>query len=78
MEVIYLTNAITAKQKNELETLLMPFPIMSRKMFVGQCALIIAGEAENGPAFITIKKTFEPHVGHRTSNYTFILLQTWS
>ena len=32
MEMIYL---ITAKQKNKLETLLMPFSIMSRIMFVG-------------------------------------------
>ena len=58
MEVIYPTNAITGKQKNELEYLLMPFEIMSRKMFVGQCALIIAGKAANGPAFVTVKKNF--------------------
>ena len=49
MEVTYLTNAITAKQKNELETLLMPFSIMSRIMIIGSFALTIASEAANGP-----------------------------
>ena len=32
MEMIYL---ITVKQKNKLETLPMPFSVMSRIMFVG-------------------------------------------
>ena len=54
MEVMYSINAITAKQKNQLETLLMPLSIMSRIMFVGQSALIIASEAANGPLVIHI------------------------
>ena len=36
MEVIYPTNTMTAKQKNKLETLLMPFSIMYRIMFIEQ------------------------------------------
>ena len=42
MEVIYPINAMTARQKNELETLLMPYLIMYRIKFVGQSALTIA------------------------------------
>ena len=45
MEVIYL---ITAKQKNKLETLPIPFSIKSRIMFIG-CVLNIACKAANGP-----------------------------
>ena len=53
MEIIYL---ITAKQRNKLETLPMPFSIMSR-MFVG-CVLNIACKAANGRAsmYATTKK----------------------
>ena len=53
MEVIYPINAITAKQ-NLLETLIMPFSIMSRIMFVGQNAMTIASEAANWPLVLFI------------------------
>ena len=49
MEVIYQTISITAKQKSFIETLLITFSIISRIVFVGQSALIIASEAANGP-----------------------------
>ena len=49
VEVIYPKNAITAKHKDLLETILVPFSIMSRIMLVGQRALTIAIEAANGP-----------------------------
>ena len=49
MEVIYPTISITAKQKSYLETLLIPFSIISRIVFVGQSAFIIASEAAYGP-----------------------------
>ena len=39
MEVIYPTSEIIAKQKNQLETLLTPFSIMSKIMFAGQKCL---------------------------------------
>ena len=54
---IYRINAITAKQKNLLEALLMPFSIMAKIMFVGQSTLIIASKASNGPLVAIILPT---------------------
>ena len=59
MDVIYPTNAIAANQKNQLKTLLMTFSIMSRIMFVGQSALIIAREAANGPPAMQLLKNIQ-------------------
>ena len=64
MEVIYPTNSITAKQKNQLETLLMTFSIMCRIMVVGQNALIIAIEIANGLLIVSHFCCLHPKDGY--------------